>query len=102
MRRPRLSGGKVSASGRRTRGFRPDSTDICCICGSWCTPNLMSWPESPPAGVVRKFGERAPAQVSSSSYDCGSKLRGASQNSPRVASNRDVFPSQNMSGFQKN
>ncbi|GBN78841.1 hypothetical protein AVEN_200166-1 [Araneus ventricosus] len=31
-----------------------------------------------------------PAQVSSSSSDRGSKLRGPSQNSPRVASERDV------------
>ncbi|GBM76070.1 hypothetical protein AVEN_167490-1 [Araneus ventricosus] len=31
-----------------------------------------------------------PAQVSSSSSDRGSKLRGPSQNSPRVASKRDV------------
>ncbi|GBL87373.1 hypothetical protein AVEN_118326-1 [Araneus ventricosus] len=43
-----------------------------------------------PVGVVRKFGEGVPAQVSSSSSDRGSKLRGPSQNSPRVASKRDV------------
>ncbi|GBO02309.1 hypothetical protein AVEN_163733-1 [Araneus ventricosus] len=43
-----------------------------------------------PAGVVWKFGERALAQVSSSSSGSGSKLRGPSQNSPRVASKRDV------------
>ncbi|GBN41661.1 hypothetical protein AVEN_118155-1 [Araneus ventricosus] len=35
---------------------------------------------------MRKFGEGAPAQVSSSSSDRGSKLRGPSQNIPRVAS----------------
>ncbi|GBL77378.1 hypothetical protein AVEN_41793-1 [Araneus ventricosus] len=39
-----------------------------------------------PAGVVRKFGEGVPAQVSFSSSDQGSKLRGPSQNSTRVAS----------------
>ncbi|GBO19100.1 hypothetical protein AVEN_205916-1 [Araneus ventricosus] len=31
-----------------------------------------------------------PAQLSSSASDCGSKLRGSSQNSPSVASKRDV------------
>ncbi|GBM79301.1 hypothetical protein AVEN_9937-1 [Araneus ventricosus] len=40
-------------------------------------------------GVVWKFGEGVPAQVSSSSSDGGSKLRGPSQNSPRAASKRD-------------
>ncbi|GBN72378.1 hypothetical protein AVEN_76571-1 [Araneus ventricosus] len=44
----------------------------------------------PPAGVAWKFGEGVPAQVSSSSSDRDSKLRGPSQNSPRVASKRDV------------
>ncbi|GBN65780.1 hypothetical protein AVEN_17838-1 [Araneus ventricosus] len=43
-----------------------------------------------PAAVARKFGEGVPAQVSSSSSDRGSNLRGPSQNSPRVASKRDV------------
>ncbi|GBN56255.1 hypothetical protein AVEN_213548-1 [Araneus ventricosus] len=46
--------------------------------------------QRPLAGVVRKFEEVVPAQVSSSSSDRGSKLRGPSQNSPRVASKRDV------------
>ncbi|GBM91228.1 hypothetical protein AVEN_31637-1 [Araneus ventricosus] len=41
-------------------------------------------------GVMRKLGEGVPTQVSSSSSDRGSKLRGPSQNSPRVASKRDV------------
>ncbi|GBN69088.1 hypothetical protein AVEN_14428-1 [Araneus ventricosus] len=44
----------------------------------------------PTVGVVRKFGEGVPAKVSSLSSDCGSKLRGLSLNSPRVASKRDV------------
>ncbi|GBL98198.1 hypothetical protein AVEN_268283-1 [Araneus ventricosus] len=44
----------------------------------------------PPAGVAWKLGEGAPAQASSSSSDRSSKLRGPSQNSPRVASKRDV------------
>ncbi|GBL79053.1 hypothetical protein AVEN_48999-1 [Araneus ventricosus] len=45
---------------------------------------------SPPVGVAWKLGEEVPAQVSSSLSDRGSKLRGPSQNSPRVASKRDV------------
>ncbi|GBN03506.1 hypothetical protein AVEN_116548-1 [Araneus ventricosus] len=44
----------------------------------------------PPVGVAWKFGEKVPAQVSSSSSDHGSKLRGPSQNSPRVDSEWDV------------
>ncbi|GBO19210.1 hypothetical protein AVEN_188926-1 [Araneus ventricosus] len=39
----------------------------------------------PPVDVAWKFGEVVPAQVSSSSSDHGSKLRGPSLNSPRVA-----------------
>ncbi|GBM91094.1 hypothetical protein AVEN_135113-1 [Araneus ventricosus] len=44
----------------------------------------------PPSGVVRKFGGGLPVEVSSSSSDHGSKLRGPSQNSLRVASERGV------------
>ncbi|GBN75772.1 hypothetical protein AVEN_259211-1, partial [Araneus ventricosus] len=44
----------------------------------------------PPVGVMRKFGERLPSQVSSSSSDSGSKLRDPFHNIPRVASKRDV------------
>ncbi|GBM92342.1 hypothetical protein AVEN_116794-1, partial [Araneus ventricosus] len=44
----------------------------------------------PPVGVVPNFGEGVPAQVSSSSSDRGSKLRGPSQNNPYVASKRDA------------
>ncbi|GBN96799.1 hypothetical protein AVEN_123936-1 [Araneus ventricosus] len=40
--------------------------------------------------MVRKFGKEVGAQVSSSSSDHGSKLRGPSQNSPRAAAKRDV------------
>ncbi|GBL75310.1 hypothetical protein AVEN_194527-1 [Araneus ventricosus] len=43
-----------------------------------------------PAGMVRKFGEGVPDHKSFSSSDRDSKLRGPSQNSPRVASKRDV------------
>ncbi|GBN38230.1 hypothetical protein AVEN_244369-1 [Araneus ventricosus] len=38
-----------------------------------------------PAGVVRKFGEGVPAQVSSLTSDRGSNLRCPSQNKPCVA-----------------
>ncbi|GBN90772.1 hypothetical protein AVEN_94199-1 [Araneus ventricosus] len=44
----------------------------------------------PPVGAAWKFGEGVPAQVSSSSSDCGSKSRSPSPNSPRVASKRGV------------
>ncbi|GBO29930.1 hypothetical protein AVEN_134169-1 [Araneus ventricosus] len=42
------------------------------------------------AGVVLKFGEGVPTQVSSSSSDRDSKLRAPSQNSSRVASKRGL------------
>ncbi|GBO31813.1 hypothetical protein AVEN_69066-1, partial [Araneus ventricosus] len=55
----------------------------------WDLLNAKSYvvAKRPPAGVARKFGEVVPAQVS---YDSGSKLRGPSLNSPRIASKRDV------------
>ncbi|GBM52283.1 hypothetical protein AVEN_190697-1, partial [Araneus ventricosus] len=40
-------------------------------------------------GMVWKFGEGVPVQVSSSSSHRGSKLQGPSQNSPHVASKWD-------------
>ncbi|GBN78014.1 hypothetical protein AVEN_199053-1 [Araneus ventricosus] len=46
--------------------------------------------KGPSFGVEWKFGEGVPAQASSSSSDCGSKLRGPSQNIPRVALKLDV------------
>ncbi|GBO16474.1 hypothetical protein AVEN_96583-1 [Araneus ventricosus] len=46
------------------------------------SPSPLVWCGSLEEGVT--------AQVSSSSSDCGSKLRGLSQNSRRVASKRDV------------
>ncbi|GBN65509.1 hypothetical protein AVEN_70346-1, partial [Araneus ventricosus] len=42
------------------------------------------------SGVVRKLGEGVSTQVSSSSSDRCSKFRCPSQNSPRVASRRDM------------
>ncbi|GBO09153.1 hypothetical protein AVEN_160806-1 [Araneus ventricosus] len=46
--------------------------------------------KSPPAGVVRKFEERMPTQMQSSSSASCSKLRGPSQNSPHSASKWDI------------
>ncbi|GBN93344.1 hypothetical protein AVEN_106106-1 [Araneus ventricosus] len=43
-----------------------------------------------PLGVVRKFGEVVPAQVSPLLSARGSKLRGPSQNRPRVTSKGDA------------
>ncbi|GBM99899.1 hypothetical protein AVEN_188416-1 [Araneus ventricosus] len=43
-----------------------------------------------PAGVVRKFGNWVPVQVSSSSSDHSSELRGPYRNFPRVASKRNL------------
>ncbi|GBM17220.1 hypothetical protein AVEN_223771-1 [Araneus ventricosus] len=47
--------------------------------------------KSPPTGVMWKFGEQVAAQVSSSSSDLGSKLRGPTPVSPRVASKRTLM-----------
>ncbi|GBM62866.1 hypothetical protein AVEN_38397-1 [Araneus ventricosus] len=47
-------------------------------------------PDRLPAGVVRQFGEEVRDQVSSWSPDRGLKLRNPSENSPHVASKRDV------------
>ncbi|GBM71419.1 hypothetical protein AVEN_185725-1 [Araneus ventricosus] len=66
--------------GRKVPGSKPDSTEEPPRKRVWCTLNPS-----------RPFGERrATAQVSSSSSDRGSKVRGPSQNSPRVASKPDV------------
>ncbi|GBN01537.1 hypothetical protein AVEN_49590-1, partial [Araneus ventricosus] len=53
----------------------------------WCTLNHMQEAKRPATGVVRKFGEGVPAQVSS---DRGSKLRDPSQYSPCVVPKRNV------------
>ncbi|GBN84407.1 hypothetical protein AVEN_135091-1 [Araneus ventricosus] len=44
----------------------------------------------PPAGLVRKFAEGLPDQVSSSSSDCCSKSGSPPQSCPRIAPKRDV------------
>ncbi|GBM20777.1 hypothetical protein AVEN_68915-1 [Araneus ventricosus] len=53
----------------------------------WCTLN-QTWVKRPPTGVVRKFGKRVPAQVSSSGL--GPKVRSQSQNRLCVASKSNV------------
>ncbi|GBM26864.1 Tolloid-like protein 1 [Araneus ventricosus] len=69
-------------------GLKIDSIKHPPCMWAWCMLNLPSLVKHPPAGMVRKFGERVLARVSSSSSDHGSKLRGVSQNSTDVASRR--------------
>ncbi|GBN75703.1 hypothetical protein AVEN_28060-1 [Araneus ventricosus] len=66
------------------QGSEPDSIEDPLCMWTWCTLVLPSWLKRPPAGVARKFREGEPAQVSSSSSDCCSKLRGQSQNNPEL------------------
>ncbi|GBN57659.1 hypothetical protein AVEN_23963-1 [Araneus ventricosus] len=75
--------------GRRAPGLKPDSTEDPSSMDLLHAKSYVV-AKRPPIGVARKFGERVPAQVSSSSSDHGTKLRGPSQNSPRVATKRDV------------
>ncbi|GBM07118.1 hypothetical protein AVEN_177082-1 [Araneus ventricosus] len=89
-RRAKGRGGQVATTwlwSRRVPGSKPDVTEdppcmgACCkLNHTWC-PNVLRL-------VRRGRLERwLPAQASPS--DRGSKLRGPSQNSPRVASKRD-------------
>ncbi|GBM24251.1 hypothetical protein AVEN_22581-1 [Araneus ventricosus] len=78
--RPRWPSGKVSTSG--LDGRRLDS-----MYGARCTLNHTSWPNALP--LVWRGSLEVPCQVSSSSSDRCSKLRGPSLNSPRVASKGD-------------
>ncbi|GBL85865.1 hypothetical protein AVEN_63191-1 [Araneus ventricosus] len=79
----------------RPRGRRALSSNLgpikdpLCVWVGWCSLNPKSCVKCPPIGVVRKFCEGVPDQVSSSSSERGSKLRGPCQNNPRVASKRD-------------
>ncbi|GBN73005.1 hypothetical protein AVEN_21295-1 [Araneus ventricosus] len=73
----------------RVVGSKLDSTENPRVWGL-LHPKSLAVTKRPPVGVARKFGEGVPAQVSSSSSDHGSKLRGPFLNSPRVASKRDV------------
>ncbi|GBN19525.1 hypothetical protein AVEN_76265-1 [Araneus ventricosus] len=81
--------GEVSALGPEGSRLETDSTEDPPCMGPLHAKSYVET-KRPPADVGRKFGEWMPAQVPSSSSDRGSKLRGLSQNSPRVASKRDV------------
>ncbi|GBM94642.1 hypothetical protein AVEN_213108-1 [Araneus ventricosus] len=86
-----LPGGTSNMGGgreRRGQMGRLDSIEISLFMWVWCTLNLKSWVKYPPTGVFRKFKGRILDQMPFSSFDCGSKLRGLSQNTPRVASKR--------------
>ncbi|GBO26261.1 hypothetical protein AVEN_11754-1 [Araneus ventricosus] len=75
--------------GRRAPGPNPDFTEDPPYMGLLHAKSYVV-AKRPPLGVARKLAEGVPTQVSSSSSDRGSKLRGPSQNSPPVASERDV------------
>ncbi|GBO46038.1 hypothetical protein AVEN_165652-1, partial [Araneus ventricosus] len=76
--------------GQRAPGPKPDSTE-----GPLCM--------RPSARYIIRSGQTSPnwcgaeawrggaSSGVSPSFDCGSKLRGSSQNSPRVVSKRDVY-----------
>ncbi|GBO08778.1 hypothetical protein AVEN_51152-1 [Araneus ventricosus] len=85
--RQRWPSGTVSVRGLQFRNWIPLK-----IRRGWRLLHAKSYAvvKRPPGGVARKFGEGVPAQASSSSSDRGSKLRGPSQNSSRVASKRDI------------
>ncbi|GBL95307.1 hypothetical protein AVEN_166478-1, partial [Araneus ventricosus] len=89
-RGPGWPSGKVSTSGPEGRRFETRFHRRSTVYGARCTLNHTQWKNVLPFGVARKLGEGVPAQASSSSSDRGSKLRGPSLNSPRVASKRDV------------
>ncbi|GBN87086.1 hypothetical protein AVEN_119375-1 [Araneus ventricosus] len=84
--RPQWPSGKVSTSGPVGSRFE------AWIRRVWDLLHVKSYvvAKRTPAGAVRKFGGGMPAQVSSLSFDGGSKLRGPSQNSLSVAPKRDV------------
>ncbi|GBO16526.1 hypothetical protein AVEN_70928-1 [Araneus ventricosus] len=85
--RPRWPSGEVSTGGPQVRNPIPPN-----IGRVWGPLHAKSYVVAirPPAAVVRKFGEGAPAQASSSSSDRGSKLRGSSLNNLPIASKRNV------------
>ncbi|GFU66474.1 uncharacterized protein TNCV_3807171 [Trichonephila clavipes] len=67
---------KVLDHGRHVMSSSPVPLKIHRV-GQRCTLNL-SRAETPPVGVVWQLGEGVPAQVSSTSLDHGSNLRGLS------------------------
>ncbi|GBM49989.1 hypothetical protein AVEN_210098-1 [Araneus ventricosus] len=83
---------RVSASGPEGSKFETDSAENPPCIWAYCILSYTQGDKSAPAGVVGKFGGKGVStQVSSSSSDRCSKLRGSSsKNSPRVASKRDT------------
>ncbi|GBO33359.1 hypothetical protein AVEN_141749-1 [Araneus ventricosus] len=74
---------------RRIHGSKFDSIDDApCLRPVAC--QIIRSGQTSFAGVERNFGEGEPEQVSFSSSNSVSKLRSQSQNSPSVASKRDV------------
>ncbi|GBM49339.1 hypothetical protein AVEN_148668-1 [Araneus ventricosus] len=87
----RCSGSEISASGRRVRGSKSDSTtDQQSMCAT-CTLNLLSRIKGFAAIVVWKFGEVVPAKVSSSLSRNDWKPQDVYQNSPRVVLTRALI-----------
>ncbi|GBN88545.1 hypothetical protein AVEN_219875-1 [Araneus ventricosus] len=70
---PRWHCGKVSASGLRVPGSKPDSPEDPPRMQAYCSLNHAQWAKQPPDGVVRKIGVGVPSQASSSTSDRGSK-----------------------------
>ncbi|GBO32250.1 hypothetical protein AVEN_273488-1 [Araneus ventricosus] len=86
---PNIYLGRVVRSRLGTGVFQVRNPIPLCM-WACCTLNHTQWPKVLSL-VWRGSLERVvPVQVSSSSSDRGSKLRGPSQNSPRVASKQDV------------
>ncbi|GBM50750.1 hypothetical protein AVEN_144171-1 [Araneus ventricosus] len=87
----RGSGGLMVGCRLRWRMFQGSTPDFTenprCMWAYWAL-NHIEWVKYPSAGVVRRFGEGEPSQVSSSSSYLDSTLRGPSQNNPRVPSKR--------------
>ncbi|GBM86837.1 hypothetical protein AVEN_225059-1 [Araneus ventricosus] len=76
--------------GLRAPGSKPDSTeDLQCI-GPVARQIIRSGSNILPLVWCGSLERQVPARVSPSSSDHGLKLRGPSQNSPRVASKWDV------------
>ncbi|GBN42107.1 hypothetical protein AVEN_146484-1 [Araneus ventricosus] len=75
--------------GRRVPGSNPIPLNICRVWGLLHAKAYVV-AKRPPVGVAWMSGDGVAAQASSSSPDRGSKSRGPSQNSPRVASKRYV------------
>ncbi|GBM21025.1 hypothetical protein AVEN_5744-1 [Araneus ventricosus] len=75
----------VRSQDRRIPGSKTDSTGNIW---PWCTLNLTG--QTPSRSCGAEVWRRGDSQVSSSSFDRGSKLGGPCENSCRAASKRDV------------